>query len=100
MVERFDPVMRSESGTWNEYATVESCGAGDFVAYDDYVELEEKLKEANDRIEELESAIDSIETSSGLTDNGNMWRFWSKKSTELAKSLSAAVKTIEQKECS
>lgn len=33
--------------------------------------------------DELAAAIDSIETSNGLTSNGNLWRFWAKKSQEL-----------------
>ena len=36
------------------------------------------------RIAELEAALDSIETSHGLTSNGNLWRFWSKKGQEVA----------------
>ena len=36
------------------------------------------------RADELAAAIDSIETSEGLTCNGNLWRFWAKRSRELA----------------
>jgi hypothetical protein len=40
--------------------------------------------------DELAAAIDSIETSNGLTDNGNLWRFWSKQAREIAGKLVAA----------
>jgi len=52
-------------------------GPGEWVAYADYAAL-------LTRAETAEAAIDSIETSHGLTDNGNLWRFWSEKSREVA----------------
>jgi len=54
------------------------------------LELSAQLEAANQRALELEAAIDSIETSHGLTSNGNMWRFWSKKATEAVGQLEAA----------
>jgi hypothetical protein len=42
----------------------------------------EELKAQAARIEELEAVIDSIETSNGLTSNGNLWRFWSEKARQ------------------
>jgi hypothetical protein len=42
----------------------------------------ENMKAQAARIEELEAAIDSIETSNGLTSNGNLWRFWSEKARQ------------------
>lgn len=36
------------------------------------------------RIAELEEAIDEKEVASGLTSNGNLWRFWSTKASALA----------------
>lgn len=49
--------------------------------------------------DELAAAIDSIETSNGLTSNGNLWRFWVKKSQELLdknKVLSAQLTTLQR----
>jgi len=39
--------------------------------------------------DELAAAIDSIETSNGLTSNGNLWRFWVEKAREQAKANTA-----------
>ena len=38
---------------------------GDFVFYDDYADLEAQLAEAQERIKELEGALDTIEAWSG-----------------------------------
>lgn len=48
------------------------------------------------RIVELEAAIDSIETSHGLTSGGNLWRFWSKKSVEVSENNKELRAALEQ----
>jgi len=50
-----------------------------------------QLTSAQNERDEFASAIDSIETSGGLTDNGNMWRFWAKKAREANAKLTAAL---------
>ena len=44
----------------------------------------DQLAAMTDARDELASAIDDIETSHGLTDNGNLWRFWAKTAREIA----------------
>jgi len=39
--------------------------------------------------DELTAAIDSIETSNGLTSNGNLWRFWANRASEMAPQIDA-----------
>ena len=39
--------------------------------------------------DDLAVAIDSIETSNGLTHNGNLWRFWANKAREMASKFDA-----------
>jgi len=41
------------------------------------------------RIEEMEAALDSAEIEHGMTSNGNLWRFWSKRACDTAKQNSA-----------
>ena len=52
--------------------------------------LSAQLTDLQKERDELAAAIDSIETSNGLTDNGNLWRFWSKQAREIAGKLVAA----------
>jgi hypothetical protein len=49
----------------------------DFIAY-----ARNALPLIAAHITELEAVIDSAEIRNGLTDNGSMWRFWSKKARE------------------
>lgn len=44
----------------------------------------DRAEAAEARIAELEAALDEKEVASGLTSNGNLWRFWSTKAWSLA----------------
>ena len=59
--------------------------------------LRAKLAEVERERDELQAAIDSIETSHGLTDNGNLWRFWSKLASDYGHEL-ASVKADRDEE--
>lgn len=43
-----------------------------------------------ERVDELEAALDQREVESGLTSDGNLWRFWSQKAKDVAAKLYAA----------
>ena len=49
-----------------------------------WVQARNAMIDAAARIEELEAANDAAEKSYRISDNGNMWRFWSDKARELA----------------
>ena len=57
--------------------------------------LSAQLEAANLHAAALEAALDSIETSNGLTANGNVWRFWAKQANEIALKLKAANAQLE-----
>lgn len=42
------------------------------------------LSDAEARIAELEAALDEKEIASGLTSDGNLWRYWAEKAKDLA----------------
>jgi len=46
--------------------------------------LSAQLEAATARIRELEECLDAAERSNRISDNGNLWRFWSDKSREIA----------------
>lgn len=55
-----------------------------------------KLQAAEARIAELEAAIDSAEIVGGLTENGNLWRFWSQRAQETAGKAEARISSLEE----
>ena len=56
------------------------------------------IAERDARIAELEAAIDEKEIASGLTSDGNLWRFWSSKAKDVAAKLAAAEARAEAAE--
>lgn len=67
---------------WQDYIRAELDRAHDFYSA--------ALDRAEAERDELATVISGIEVSNGLTDNGNLWRFWSSKCKELAKKVVAA----------
>lgn len=58
-------------------------------------DAEAEVKRLTKYIEELEEALDEREIESGLTSNGNLWRYWSKKAKDLASKLEDALLAAE-----
>lgn len=53
-------------------------------------ELRAAFDAAEAKRDELAAVISGIEVSNGITDNGNLWRFWASKCKELAQKVVAA----------
>ena len=51
---------------------------------------------AASRIEELEAANDAAEKSNRISDNGNLWRFWSDKANDLARKNAELAKALRE----
>jgi len=54
-----------------------------WVKFTDYAALSAQLEASKEERDEFAAAIDGIERSHGLTQNGNLWRFWSKRACEV-----------------
>lgn len=54
--------------------------------------LEAEITRLRQLLSEAEAALDEREIASGLTSNGNLWRFWAEKAKDMATKLSEAEK--------
>ena len=50
--------------------------------------MADRIAFLSQRLADAEAALDSIETSNGLTSNGNVWRFWRDQAREAVSKLS------------
>lgn len=53
-------------------------------------------KRLKEELAEMQKVLDGVEIEHGLTDNGNLWRFWSAKAKELAEKVAVLEGRKEQ----
>jgi predicted nucleic acid-binding Zn-ribbon protein len=58
--------------------------------------LQAEVERLQDRIAEIERTNDAEEIDAGLTDNGNLWRFWSRKANDVVVRLMDAKAEVER----